>query len=233
MAPPSTVPTVLTGAHLRKPPPMTTGIAAGARWGSGRCTSPIQTPCQPARGQPPIPCCAHGHLLGDQPTLANKLGPVSTRATRFDEPREGPLALDPAPRERAQMLFGAESVVDEVAVRLYAYEVRPFTRPADGHRWMYIGLLAIPDHLHRHALSVLTGARQEVGYDGELHFAELTQHHKTRLAQRWVQSVLTDDRKCFHFHILGSTFQSSGGKPSGSLDVSKNGAFTTASSVRR
>lgn len=101
------------------------------------------------------------------------------------------------------MLLGAESLANEVAVRLYADEVKPFPSPADGHRWMYIGVLAVPEHLHDYALSVLASARQEVGYDGEVHFAELTQHHKIRLAQRWLQSVLSDDRKCFHFHILG------------------------------
>ncbi len=102
-----------------------------------------------------------------------------------------------------RLLFGVDNPAEEVAVRLYADEVKPFSSPANGQRWMYIGVLAIPERLHGDALRELTDARQEVGYDGEPHFSELTQHRKVHLARRWVELVLSDDRKCFHFHILG------------------------------
>lgn len=106
-------------------------------------------------------------------------------------------------RGRGHILL-RNDIGQEVAVRLYADEVKPSQpSPADGQRWLYIGVLAIPEDLHDFALSLLVDGRREVGYDGEVHFAGLTQHHKIRLAQRWLQLVLNDNRKCFHFHILG------------------------------
>lgn len=87
----------------------------------------------------------------------------------------------------------------EVAVRLYADEVKP----AGGHPWLYIGMLAVPEELHAYALDALERARSDAGYDGELHFTHLSQRPKIELAKAWVQLVLYDTRKCFHFHIFG------------------------------
>ncbi|WP_324718108.1 hypothetical protein U7230_07560 [Carboxydochorda subterranea] len=91
----------------------------------------------------------------------------------------------------------------EVAVRLYADEVKPTTGPAGDCPWLYIGMLAIPEELHGHALGALEEARRKVGYERELHFTHLTQYPKIQLAKAWVQLVLGDARKCFHFHLLG------------------------------
>lgn len=106
-------------------------------------------------------------------------------------------------------LFGKRSRPAATRVRLYADEIKPY-RNGLGERWMYIGLLAIPEARYRDALNGLGQDREAVEYDNEVHFTELrnrsdagAHHEKTALARRWVERVLWDDRKTFHFHLLG------------------------------
>lgn len=95
-----------------------------------------------------------------------------------------------------------------MVVRLYADRIKPRSNDL-GQRWMYVGLLAIPDDCHARALEQLQDARQEVGYCSEIHFKELknrsrTLHgDKTAVAKRWTNAVLRDDAKIFHFYFLG------------------------------
>lgn len=97
----------------------------------------------------------------------------------------------------------------QAPVRLYADEIQPY-RNELGQRWMYIGILAIPGDKYESALIGLMEDREETGYHGEVHFTELrnfsyADHHneKTSLAKHWVERVLWDDRKVFHFYLLG------------------------------
>jgi len=94
-------------------------------------------------------------------------------------------------------------------VRLYTDEIQPY-RNSLNERWMYIGLLAIPENEYWNALRCLHRDRAATDYAREVHFMKLRNasnaaHHneKTVLAGRWVQRVLWDDRKVFHFHLLG------------------------------
>jgi len=106
-------------------------------------------------------------------------------------------------------LFGAHRTVPEARVRLYADEVQPYVNPM-GERWLYLGTLAIPEEKHGHALAALQAARQAAGYDREVHFSGLTNHSyakqynkKTLLARKWMELVLCDAEKVFHFYVLG------------------------------
>ncbi|MBN2005583.1 MAG: hypothetical protein JXA21_19650 [Anaerolineae bacterium] len=75
---------------------------------------------------------------------------------------------------------------------------------------MYIGVLAIPATHYTSALAALNTDRARAGYARELHFTELRNYsyahihnEKTLLARHWVNRVMGDDRKIFHFHLLG------------------------------
>jgi hypothetical protein len=91
-------------------------------------------------------------------------------------------------------------------VRLYADEIKA-RRNKLGQWWMYIGLLAIPDEHHAGALQHLEEHRG--GYPREIHFKEMKNRsegphgQKTAVARRWIDTVLWDDQKMFHFYLLG------------------------------
>jgi hypothetical protein len=74
---------------------------------------------------------------------------------------------------------------------------------------MYIGILAIPEHKWSDALGDLEADRlpdpkcNYPGYDGEIHCASLTRRQKAELAKRWLNTVLWDREKRFHFYVLG------------------------------
>jgi len=94
-------------------------------------------------------------------------------------------------------------------VRLYADEIKPYQNPA-GERWMYIGVLAIPEARYNNVLAWLAEDRMSAGYDDELHFTKLHNYsyahgynEKTLLAKFWVERVLWDSQKVFHFYLLG------------------------------
>lgn len=87
-------------------------------------------------------------------------------------------------------------------VRLYGDEIKQF-KNSEGQSWMYLGLLAIPENQWSHALEILEEDRKAVSYFGEIKSTKLTQRPKIELAKRWLGRVMWDDRKCFHFYILG------------------------------
>jgi hypothetical protein len=106
-------------------------------------------------------------------------------------------------------LFGTQRTPAIAQVRLYADEVQPYVNPI-GERWMYVGTLAIPEDKHGDALAALQAAREATEYDGEVHFARLTNYsyakehsEKTLLARKWMELVLCDAEKVFHFYVLG------------------------------
>jgi hypothetical protein len=68
---------------------------------------------------------------------------------------------------------------------------------------LYLGVLIIPESRLAAAFDALNQDRCAVGYHRELHFKTITQHHKAELARRWLDRVLYDERKIFHFHALG------------------------------
>lgn len=106
-------------------------------------------------------------------------------------------------------MFNIENEVAPVSIRLYCDEIKPY-RNAVGEQWMYMGLLALPDEKYRAALACLNEARDQIGYDREVHFRKLNNYsyaptygEKTLLAKKWVESVMWDREKIFHFHLLG------------------------------
>lgn len=108
-----------------------------------------------------------------------------------------------------QRLFGKTSAREPRRVRLYADEINTYRNSLD-ERWMYIGLLAIPESKCQDAVKSLIKDRKKVGYHNEVHFTELrncsdagAHNKKTLLARHWVERVIWDDRKTFHFHLLG------------------------------
>lgn len=109
---------------------------------------------------------------------------------------------------QASDLFGAAPPQAQVRVRLYADEIKPH-RNRVGQRWMYIGLLAVPDEHLGTALQSLQEDRVAGRYDAEVHFSELRNRsgrangEKTDVARRWVERVLWDHEKIFHFYLLG------------------------------
>ena len=95
------------------------------------------------------------------------------------------------------------------AVRLYADEIKPYRNGLD-ERWMYIGLLAVPEADFDRIQSWLRQDRNAADYFNEVHFTKLRNasdagayNEKTLLAKRWVERVLWDQQKVFHFHLLG------------------------------
>jgi len=109
---------------------------------------------------------------------------------------------------QASDLFGAAALPAPPRVRLYADEIKECTNRL-GHHWMYIGVLAIPDHNVGKALQYLEDDRAAGGYAEEIHFTELKNRsgrangEKTEVARRWVERVLWDHEKIFHFYLLG------------------------------
>jgi hypothetical protein len=106
-------------------------------------------------------------------------------------------------------LFGQVRPQRSVAVRLYADEIQPCQNSL-GEQWMYTGILAIPEARYNDVLEWLGEDRIAAGYDREVHFTELhnysyahVHNEKALLAKRWVERVLWDDQKTFHFYLLG------------------------------
>lgn len=94
-------------------------------------------------------------------------------------------------------------------VRLYADEIKPRKNALD-QTWMYIGIVAIPQQKHPSALRLLLTDRDDAGYHREVHFADLTNYsyahvhnEKTLLAKKWIQRVMWNGEKTFHFYVLG------------------------------
>jgi len=127
-----------------------------------------------------------------------------------------------------QDLFGKRMQHKTIRIRLYADEIKAY-RNVQGHQWMYIGLLAIPEGKYPDALEALLHDRERSGYPREVHFTKLRNksdanayNEKTLLAKHWVERVLNDDQKTFHFHLLGLN-----------LDRLENFAFGTGREQRR
>ena len=110
---------------------------------------------------------------------------------------------------RSVDLFGEVHAKPITRVHLYADEIRPYTNGLS-EKWMYIGILAIPNEQWPQASDWLQKDRQAVGYKSEVHFVDLRNYsyanvynEKTLLAKRWVKRVLWDADKVFHFYLLG------------------------------
>jgi hypothetical protein len=106
-------------------------------------------------------------------------------------------------------ILGGKDHRRATTVRLYADEIKPYRNALD-ERWMYIGLLAIPESDYEDVQSWLDEDRDAANYYDEVHFTELrnasdagVHNEKTLLAKYWMERVLRDHRKVFHFHLLG------------------------------
>lgn len=113
-------------------------------------------------------------------------------------------------------------------VYVYVDELKEY-RNKLGEKWTYIGALHVPARHHRHAQEQLRSDRQAVGYDQELHFTELrnfsfaSEHNsKSALAKKWVERVISDRDKTYHYALLGINLH----------NLTKN-AFGNKSKVRR
>lgn len=100
------------------------------------------------------------------------------------------------------LLRGSSMFQELMRVQLYADEVKRHPN-ARGQNWMYIGVLAIPTTHRQSALQMLLEDRQIADFPRELKSTELTRHYKIKLATRWLQRVMLDKSKIFHFYILG------------------------------
>ena len=110
---------------------------------------------------------------------------------------------------KAPTIIGGRAPRQYTAVRLYVDEIKPY-RNALNERWMYIGLLAIPDADFDQMQSWLRQDRNAANYFGEVHFTKLRNasdagayNEKTVLAKYWTERVLWDHQKTFHFYLLG------------------------------
>jgi hypothetical protein len=72
-----------------------------------------------------------------------------------------------------------------------------------GSRWLYIGLLAIPDLERDRLVAALEADRDLVGYAGELHFTKVTTAQKRRLGERWLTRALYPSDPLVRFRLLG------------------------------
>jgi hypothetical protein len=70
-------------------------------------------------------------------------------------------------------------------------------------RWLYIGVLVVPED-HRTELSQqLVSDRSEGGYDGEIHLQRVTSRAKRSVAERWLARLVAAGRPPLRFHVLG------------------------------
>jgi len=106
-------------------------------------------------------------------------------------------------------LFGGEQKNAVAEVRLYADEIKP-RKNRLREKWMYIGILAIPEPKHYVAFQHLQDSRNAAQYHREVKLTQLTNrsdakvyNEKTLLAKEWVKKVMWDREKTFHFYILG------------------------------
>lgn len=106
-------------------------------------------------------------------------------------------------------LLGDNVTEEPVTLRLYCDEIKPYRNRA-GQQWMYLGIVAIPEHHYDHALRDLQADRRACDYQGEVHFTNLTNfsyahdyNEKTKLARRWAKRVIYDADKVYHFYLLG------------------------------
>jgi hypothetical protein len=105
--------------------------------------------------------------------------------------------------------FGRAPLRTPTQVRLYADEIAKYRNSLD-EKWAYIGLLAVPEARYGDVLTWLADDRVSTGYNEEVHFTELKNcsrarcyNEKTLVARRWVERVLWDDQKIFHFNLFG------------------------------
>jgi hypothetical protein len=94
-------------------------------------------------------------------------------------------------------------------VIIYVDEIKE-QRNRLGELWTYIGVLIIPTKYRRRAQKALQTDRISAAYEGEVHFTELKNfsyahryNEKTLLARKWLERVLNDRDKIFHFNLLG------------------------------
>jgi hypothetical protein len=94
-------------------------------------------------------------------------------------------------------------------INIYVDEIKEYKNQL-GEQWAYIGILMIPTRHRLRAYRALQADREEVGYDGEIHFTELRNfsyahihQEKTLLAKQWLRRTLQDTEKIFHFNLLG------------------------------
>ena len=115
-----------------------------------------------------------------------------------------------------QLDFSGQVPVQEpLPVRLYADEIKPCQNRL-GEHWMYIGLLSIPETRYKDVLGWLAQDRATAGYEGEVHFADShycstarAHNKKMLLAKLWVERVMWDSEKVFHFYLLGLNLEMS------------------------
>lgn len=84
---------------------------------------------------------------------------------------------------------------------MYADEIKE-GKNRIGQRWMYLGILAVPEELHRYALGELSAVRDEFSYYGEIKSTKLTRAKKINVARGWLGKVLSDEKNASIFTYL-------------------------------
>jgi hypothetical protein len=98
--------------------------------------------------------------------------------------------------------FVLRAYQESVRVCLYVDESKA-QKNADGHHWMYIIVLCIPASNIQEALECLLQIKSSRSVDGEMHFSRIGRADKKECAKGWLDLVAYDEKKMFHFYILG------------------------------
>jgi hypothetical protein len=103
-----------------------------------------------------------------------------------------------------QDLFGTVLERRVIEIEIYADEIKPFTTTETSERWAYIGILVIPYEKKDELLASLLSKRRENGCDSEIKSNDLDHGPKHKLADAWLDILLSDqqERRIF-FNILG------------------------------
>lgn len=91
-------------------------------------------------------------------------------------------------------------------IRFFVDESKPQPKHhRRGESWLYVGVLGIPEDKIDSAAERLVRARDRAcpGYDGEVHFEQIRDGRKKRVAAAWMDDVLHDHTGTFHLHVLG------------------------------
>jgi hypothetical protein len=92
---------------------------------------------------------------------------------------------------------------DHIEMEIFADEIRP-QKNRGGETWAYIAILIVPVQKKEMLLERLLSPRGQIPCDSEIKCRDLDKSNKRKLAEKWIDVVLTDktERSIF-FDILG------------------------------
>lgn len=88
-------------------------------------------------------------------------------------------------------------------VEIFADEIKNITNRL-GETWLYLAIIIVPKRKKEQLLNRLLDARKRIPCESEIHCTELDKSTKRKLAEKWVDIVLSDkDERSLYFDILG------------------------------